>query len=70
MEKLKTSAELLALVKASVEAFKALPKDEQERQMDEQRKSYVRSEMAWPKSKYKFVNGVKVYDSYEDYVND
>lgn len=35
-----------------------------------QRDSWVQAEMSWPKSKYKWVNGVKVYDSYEDYIND
>ena len=35
-----------------------------------QRESFVRGEMGWPKPKFKMVNGVKVYDSYEDYCND
>jgi hypothetical protein len=35
-----------------------------------QRESWVRGEMNWPKPKFKWVNGVKVYDSYEDYCND
>lgn len=35
-----------------------------------QRDGYVRAEMSWPKAKFKWVNGVKVYDSFEDYCND
>lgn len=32
-----------------------------------QRESWVRGEMSRPKPKYKWVDGVKVYDIYEDY---
>lgn len=35
-----------------------------------QRESFLRGEMGWPKAKFKWVNGCKVYESYEDYVND
>jgi len=35
-----------------------------------QRQSWVRSVVEWPKAKYKWVDGVKVYDSYSDYCND
>lgn len=34
-----------------------------------QGESWVRAEAEWPKPKYKWVNGVKVYESYEDYLN-
>lgn len=43
---------------------------EREEMIRAQRESWVRAEMEWPKAKFKFVNGVKVYESYEDYVND
>lgn len=32
--------------------------------------SWARAEASWPKPKFKWINGVKVYDSYEDYLND
>jgi hypothetical protein len=35
-----------------------------------QGESWARSEAAWPKPKYEWRNGVKVYASYEDYCND
>jgi hypothetical protein len=41
-----------------------------EAEIKAQRESYVRAEMSWPKAKFKWVDGVKVYDSYEDYCND
>lgn len=36
----------------------------------QQRKGYAEAEASWPKPKYEWVNGVKVYASYEDYCND
>lgn len=56
-------------IERAVREFSALPPDEREKIMDEQRKRYVRAEMSWPKPKFKWVNGVKVYESYEDYCN-
>jgi hypothetical protein len=35
--------------------------------MRKQRESFARAEMKWPRPKCKIVNGVIVYDSYEDY---
>ncbi len=76
---IKTAPELLALIDKSVAAFKALSPEEQELlslvkiQNDfrkEQIRSYLRGEMAWPKAKYQWIDGVKVYASYEDFCND
>lgn len=36
----------------------------------QQRESYAKAEASWPKPKFRWVEGVKVYDSYEDYCND
>lgn len=44
--------------------------EQQEAMWKAQRDGYVRAEMSWPKAKFKWVNGVKVYDSFEDYCND
>lgn len=59
-------ARLLAESKARVEA---MTPEELETMLKAQRESWVRGEMGWPKPKFKWVNGVKVYDSYEDYCN-
>lgn len=44
--------------------------EERDEMTRKQRESWVRAEANWPKPKFKWVNGVKVYDSYEDYCND
>lgn len=59
--------EKLAAAKRAVEAMSP---EEREEMMRIQREGYARAEASWPKPKFKYVNGVKVYDSYEDYVND
>lgn len=56
--------ELLNKSAADVAAMSPAEKTELIRQQAE---SFVRAEASWPK--YKWVDGVKVYDSYEDYVN-
>lgn len=58
--------ELLKEAKAKVDAMTPA---EREKMHDEQRKSWVRGEMGWPEPKFKMVDGVKVYESYEDYCN-
>jgi hypothetical protein len=57
---------LLAEAKRRVEA---MTPEEREAMHKAQRESWVRGEMGWPKPKFKFVGGVKVYDSYADYCN-
>lgn len=47
----------------------AMTDKEREEMHVAQRESFVRGEMGRPKAKFKMVNGVKVYDSYEDYCN-
>ena len=56
--------ELLDKAKTSVEA---MTPEEREAMHAAQRESYARAESSWPAPKYKFVNGVKVYESYADY---
>ena len=64
MESLKTQIE------RAIERVKAMTPEEREAMYKAQRESYVRAEMSWPKPKFKWINGVKVYDSIEDYHND
>lgn len=68
MEPVKASLD--ELLRQSAEKVKAMSPVEREEMYRQQRESWVRAEMSWPKAKYKWVNGVKVYDSYEDYCND
>lgn len=56
-------------LKAAVAKVNAMSPAEREAMFEEQKKSYVRAEMSWPKPKFKMVDGVKVYESYEDYCN-
>jgi hypothetical protein len=58
-----------ALKKAKAWYDAATP-EEREEMHRKQRDSWVRGEMGWPKPKYKWVNGTKVYESMEDYHND
>jgi hypothetical protein len=64
------SPELVELLKKSKDLLERMTPDQKEAMFRAQRESWVRGEMAWPKAKYKWINGAKVYDSYEDYVND
>lgn len=57
------------LCRAAVAVVKAMTHEERERMFAQQRASWVRAEMSWPEPKFKYVNGVKVYESYEDYCN-
>lgn len=67
---LANTPELEALLKKAVEQYLKMTPEEKAKMLEAQRVSWVRGEMAWPKPKYKMVNGVKVYDSMEDYHND
>jgi len=58
------------LVRKSKEFLARLTAEEREEHFRKQRENWARAEASWPNPKFKFVNGVKVYESYEDYVND
>lgn len=55
---------------AAAERVKAMTPEEREAMRIAQRDSYAKAELAMPKPNFKWVNGAKVYDSYEDYCND
>lgn len=65
-----TSPSLKELIDKAVADVKHMTPEEREAMIKAQRESYIRAEMNWPKSKFKYIDGVKVYDSYEDYCND
>lgn len=50
--------------------YDAMTPEQQDAMWKAQRDGYAKAEASWPKPKFKFVNGVKVYESYEDYLND
>lgn len=54
-------------LKEAIARAKAMTPMEYEIMMAAQRASFVRAETMWPKPKFKYVNGVKVYESYADY---
>lgn len=58
------------LLKKAKAAYDAMTPEEREEMHRIQRESWVRAEMSWPKPKYKWVNGTKVYESFSDYCND
>ena len=62
--------ELEALIKEAKEKLDAMSPEEREQLFKAQRESWVRAEKDWPKAKFSIVDGVKVYESYEDYLND
>ena len=58
------------LLKRAKDKFDRMSPEQQDAMMAAQKKSLVNAEMSWPKPKFTMKDGVKVYDSYEDYVND
>lgn len=62
--------ELEKLLRESATKVAAMTPEEREAMLKAQRESWVRAEMSRPKPKFKMIDGVKVYDSYEDYCND
>jgi hypothetical protein len=65
-----TEAELKVLVADALRRYNALSPEQKADHNKAQRESFVRSIVAWPKPNYRWVNGIKVYASYEDYCND
>lgn len=61
--------ELNKLIEESRKMFKAMTPEQRDEMFRRQMESWVRAEVSWPKPNYHYENGVKVYDSYEDYCN-
>jgi hypothetical protein len=62
-------ASLEVLLAEALERVKAMTPEQREEMWRKQRESYVRAELNWPKPKFAWVNGVKVYASMDDYHN-
>lgn len=61
---------LAALLEQSRREVAKMTPDEIDAMVRRQIEGVVRAEMSWPKPRYEWVGGVKVYAGYEDYVND
>ena len=64
------ATEFNALVVAAWERYWKMTLEQRQAMWDQQRAGYASAEASWPKPKFKWVNGAKVYDSLEDYCND
>ena len=62
--------DLARLIQQAAAKYKALSPEQKAAHDAAQRASFVRSIVDWPKPKFRWENGVKVYDSFEDYCND
>lgn len=62
--------ELEALLQKARDWYKNASQEEIDAMLKKQAEGWARAEASWPKAKYKWIDGVKVYDSYEDYCND
>lgn len=62
-------AELEELLRKLAKAYKTMTPEQKAEMHKKQRESWVRAEMSWPKPRYHYENGVRVYETYEDYCN-
>lgn len=67
---MKDRPHLTKLIEESKQRVAAMSEDERNEMIRKQIEGVARAEASWPKPKFKWVNGVKVYASYEDYCND
>lgn len=61
---------LYELLRQAKEWWNNATPEQREAMLAKQREGYVKAELSWPKPKFHYENGVKVYESYEDYCND
>lgn len=61
--------ELDELLKMARAQWDAMSPEEKDKMLRQQIEGVAKAEASWPKPKFKYINGVKVYDSYEDYCN-
>lgn len=65
-----TEEELKSLVSEAMKRTARMTPEEREAMFKRQREGYAKAEASWPKAKFHWVNGTKVFESYEDYCND
>ena len=66
---MKMDKELAELLEKSVAMVSAMSPEDRDALVKKQIAGVVAAEMSWPKPKFHWDNGVKVYDSYEDFCN-
>lgn len=59
-----------ALIHRARERWDAMTPEQKAEWERQQAESWARAEASWPEAKFRMVDGVKVYESYEDYCND
>lgn len=64
---IRDNPELTALIQKARDAYERMTPEQKAEMRRQQAESIARAEASWPPAKYKWVNGVKVYDSYADY---
>lgn len=62
-------ADLTKLMEEAQARYDAMSPEEQEAMWRQQRDGYARAEASWPKPKFEWIDGVKIYASFEDYCN-
>lgn len=65
----KDPTNLNKLLSQAVEALDSMTPEQQREMHRRQAEGVARAEASWPKPRYRMVDGVKVYESYEDYCN-
>ena len=65
-----SSTDINELLREAARRYDAMSAEEKEAMFRRQVEGVARAEASWPRAKFKWVNGVKVYDSYEDKCND
>lgn len=66
---LKDSLSLQEIAERCRAAWDRMTPDERREMLRRQAESIARAEASWPKPRYRWENGVKIYESYEDYCN-
>lgn len=61
---------LEALLTEAKRLVEAMSPEQKDAMLRAQAESWARAEASWPRPRFHYVNGIKVYDSFEDYRND
>ena len=62
--------ELNRLLRLAKQQWDDMTPEQRTIMLKQQGESWARAEASWPKPKFKWVNGGKAYESFEDYCND
>lgn len=65
-----TNEKLKQLLVDANRRYEAMTPEQQAEMWKKQREGYAKAEASWPKPIFEYIDGVRVYASYEDYCND